>query len=705
MHAATQNTPSRQTLIRALIIGALSTGLVACGGGGPGGADLIAGGSSGGGATTTPTPSPGATVTPTPVPIPATGRVTLTPTQATLKLGDEVQVTALVVDANNKPVSGAVVNFTTDNSLGLIRPAAALSGADGKVTTTLSVASISASGNVGQLAVTAKYKDVDGAEKSISNSMNYQIGASTLQIDSISAGTSSISANANTSIEVVASVNGKPISGEVVKFSSQCAQSGKATIDATAVTNSTGKAIASFTDKGCATTDTVTATLSNGQSKNTTVTIAAPTATSLQFASLSPADGLITLKGYGTAARPETAQVQFKLVDATGAAIPGQPVTFSLDLSVGGVALQNAVGGVVTATTDSSGIATAIVVAGNQPTPVRVTAKSGALISQSGKLAISSGFPDQDSVSLSANRYNINGFSTDGATATITMNFADHFNNPVPDGTTINFITDSGRIGTGTQGSCSTKDSSCVITLSSQQPRKNNGRVHIVAYAIGEESFVDKNNSIVADQVSELVDLNGASSDIGEAFMDVNENGVFDLGIDQLVDFNGNFAYDGPDGKYNGSLCASGFASCSAQKTLNVFSKATFIFSDKSPSRPLLSAPLTGSCSSSNTISAYIPDSIGNILPAGTAITFATTSGTGSVGSVTAGASYSVPSAAPATNSVILGQTLFDFTFQYGPATGCVAGTGTLNVIVTTPDHGGGGAKTTPYSFTYTITP
>ncbi|QZA81742.1 Ig-like domain-containing protein [Deefgea piscis] len=683
----------RKALIHLAIVGAIASTLTACGGGGPGGADLISGGSNGGG---------GGGATPTP--IPAVAKIVLTPTQATLALGETIQVTALVVDAKNSPIAGAVVNFTTDTTLGLLSPNAGLTNSAGQMTTTLSVANISASGKVGELIASAKYKDASGTDQTITNSMAYQIGSSTLKIDSMQAGLASISANANTSLEVQVSANGKPISGQTVNFSSQCAQAGKATIDATALTNTSGKAIASFTDKGCANTDTITATLSNGQSQNVKVAIAPPTAASLSFNAITPADGVITLKGYASATRPDTAQVQFKVIDATGAPIPGQAVTFALDTSAGGVTLLNAVSGKVTVTTDSNGVANATVISGNQPTSIRVTATAGALSSTSGKLAISSGFPDQDSISLSADKYNINGWNYDGTEAKITMRLADHFNNPVPDGTAINFITDGGRIGTNTQGSCTTVDSSCQITLTSQSPRPNNGRVHVLAYATGEESFVDRNNNLIADQDSELIDDNSKTTDIGEAFLDKNENGNFDLGVDQLVDFNGNNAYDAADGLLNASLCAPSYVKCSSKKTLHIFQQSTFIFSSDNPKTPVLSpaAPVTGTCGTNKDYTIYIPDEKGNILPAGTTIAIASTNGQGSVLS---GNSHTIGSSAIATNAVVLGQTNFGFKLQFATTCPATQNSGILTVTVTTPAGGGQAAKITTFPYNYTITP
>jgi hypothetical protein len=551
-------------------------------------------------------------------------------------------------------------------------------------------------------------------------------GSTDAKIGSIAAGLASISANANTTIEVVVTdkTTGKALSGEIVSFTSRCAAAGKATIDAKATTDSNGKAIAAFTDKGCGNTDTVTATLSNGQAASTQISIAPPTATSLVFTTIIPSDGVITLKGYGTASRPDTAQVSFKLVDAIGTPISGQAVTFSLDVSVGGVALQNATGGVVTATTDGNGIASVTVLAGNQPTPVRVTAKSGALISTSGKLAISSGFPDQDSTSFAADKYNINGWNIDGAKASITMRFADHFNNPIPDGTAINFITDSGKIGTGTQGSCSTSNSACVIELESQGTRPTSGRVHVLAYAVGEESFVDKNNSIVADQANELVDINGVSSDLGEAFVDVNENGVFDLGIDQLVDFNSDKQYNGPDGKFNGTLCAPGFALCSSQKTLNIFRQATFIFSSEVPrlvnygtvqspklkpeltsaSSPTVPTTFNQKCGVTEEMTAYIPDENGNPLPAGTVISFiAPVSNSGYINDKLS-VSFTVPSTNIPANTAKLGTTLFKFNFGYGGGDkGCTSGS--INLTIAPPAVGSIGGQVQEYSYPFTITP
>ena len=64
---------------------------------------------------------------------------------------------------------------------------------------------------------------------------------------------------------------------------------------------------------------------------------------------------------------------------------------------------------------------------------------------------------------------------------------ADHFNNPVPNGTAISFTTEGGAI----DGSCLTDDGGCSVTWRSQRPRLPDGRFTILATAIGNESFLD----------------------------------------------------------------------------------------------------------------------------------------------------------------------------------------------------------------------
>ncbi len=60
--------------------------------------------------------------------------------------------------------------------------------------------------------------------------------------------------------------------------------------------------------------------------------------------------------------------------------------------------------------------------------------------------SVSMGFPDNDSFTFSADRYNIEGAGFADETAAITMQLSDRFNNPVPDGTVVSFTTEGGSI-------------------------------------------------------------------------------------------------------------------------------------------------------------------------------------------------------------------------------------------------------------------
>jgi hypothetical protein len=84
-------------------------------------------------------------------------------------------------------------------------------------------------------------------------------------------------------------------------------------------------------------------------------------------------------------------------------------------------------------------------------------------------------------------------------------------------------------------------------------PSYKNGRAQILATAIGEEYFDDKNASgfyVAGDPFS----------DLGEPYRDDIEYGQYDIG-EHFLDFNNNGLRDGPSGKFVGITCTNG--SCS----------------------------------------------------------------------------------------------------------------------------------------------
>jgi hypothetical protein len=232
---------------------------------------------------------------------------------------------------------------------------------------------------------------------------------------------------------------------------------------------------------------------------------------------------------------------------------------------------------------DNNGLAVITVNAGVVSTPVRVTATAGALTSQSNQLAITTGIPDQDGFSLSASTHAIEGWNYDGTTSVLTARLADHFRNPVPDGTPVVFTAEAGSV----VATCSAVGGTCSSTYTSSGTRPLNGRVTVLAYAVGEETFTDLNGNGTVDNASEMIDANGVSTDIGDAYVDYNEDGKYQSATEPFYDFSGATSFVGTtsgltpfnfvgatssgDGLYHGVLCSTpGVGICSPQKSIYV---------------------------------------------------------------------------------------------------------------------------------------
>ncbi len=270
---------------------------------------------------------------------------------------------------------------------------------------------------------------------------------------------------------------------------------------------------------------------------------------SIEFINAAPT--FMSMKGTGGQGYGETSQVTFKVVDITGAPIEGATINFTVSTTVGGLSLSPA-----SASTNASGLVTTTVQAGTISTPVRVgasvTLSDGELIYvQSDLLTVTTGIPDQNSFSLSMDKFAPEGWNYDGQEVVVTARLGDRFNNPVPDGTVVNFTTEGGSI----ESSCTTTDSSCTVTWTSQNPRPDDHRSTVLAYAIGHETFYDFNANGVFDNGDEFDDL-------GEAFRDDDETGTYNPGSgngfsqdEKLIDYDENGLFTAADGDYNGVPC------------------------------------------------------------------------------------------------------------------------------------------------------
>jgi hypothetical protein len=410
------------------------------------------------------------------------------------------ELKATVRDKAGKLVPNTVVTFAgSESSQIAFQPAAnALTDSNGVATVIVTPAGISASGAE---TVTAQ---ATVAGTSVTGSRGLAIGATDVSVTDVKVmlppGVTAVAPYGTTTVQATVSASTIPVK---VAFTSNCGNSGKAMITAL-VDTVNGVAAATYTDKGCAAIDTVSAQVVGRVSTRTvSFSVQSPSISNIQFISAQPAS--IALSGTGAEGLQQTSTVTFRVVDQAGNPVTTpQNVDFNLSTSTGGILLDNTAGASlpIRKQTSSDGTVQVRVQSGTLPTPVWVLASlpDSPLVSptQSNRLTISTGRPTQARFSLSASVLNINGLNFDGATSRINIYAADRLGNPVADGTVISFVSE----GASVEPSCATVNGNCSVSFRSQRERpitiadnlrSDNGRVTVTAYAVGEESFVDQN--------------------------------------------------------------------------------------------------------------------------------------------------------------------------------------------------------------------
>ena len=468
---------------------------------------------------------------------------------------------------NGPAVPDVIVLASTDS--GLLDPPSGsqLTNSDGFATFTVT------SGD-GRGAGTIEISVNDEAGNTITESVNFQLGETGLRLGYLENGTFfeneiGVSPDGPISSEgeailalAIVEENGLPVqSAESIRLTSPCLNSGEATTEpANPVAVITGQITVTYNANGCEGTDTVTAELIGSAATAVgDVIVAAPSANGMLFVSATPE--LIVLRGTGGGAeRPERSVVTFRSVNSANQPLEGVSVNFDLSTDVGDLRLSP-----TSAVSDAEGLVTTIVSSGDVATGVRViaTAETGDtdnVSAVSDVITVSTGLPDQNSISLSVEGGFVveEGMTKDGVTRNLTVRMADKFNNPVPDGTPAVFTTEYGSI----QSTCKTVGGACSVTWTSQAPRVptleenrdlvvtinspgyscpshngssgpcpddlgqiRGGRSTILVTAIGEESFIDRNGNGIFDQ-DEAAD--GLWENLTEAFLDNSENGFYD---------------------------------------------------------------------------------------------------------------------------------------------------------------------------------
>ena len=448
-------------------------------------------------------------------------------------------------------------------------------------------------------------------------------------IVSVSPNTLSAGGTAAITVNIV-DANGDPVTTTTtIDFSSACVSGGLAALSNPTQSTTTGVATTNYLAQGCTGSDIVTATLNGtAQSASGNITVASTTVASIQFSSST--ESLIALAGTGsTSGLSENATVKFLVLDNQGLPVQDEDVTFSLSTTVGGISLST-----TAATSDGTGEVSTTLQSGATSTSVRVIAtvvSNTALTTPSGAIAIATGPPEQNGISISASELNPRAWDVDNKQVTITASLVDRFKNPITDGTAILFTTELG----GIEPSCTTIDGACSVIWNSQEPRNNNlaapglpGITTILARVAGEEHFNDGDGNGVFSDGDTFVDL-------PEAFNDENDNGVFDQ-FEFFDDFDISGTYSTANGLYNGTGCIHSTLCDPASDAITVRKSIRLVMAENEPSILQVRYNNSGIVPLGTTFDTTIDSSItytiggftnGNVLPIGTTIKFTTTNG------------------------------------------------------------------------------
>lgn len=449
--------------------------------------------------------------------------VTLGLSAPTVTAAQPATVTARVASSTGAVVSNQVVSFSTSTGLGTFSATTALTNAEGVATVTLSPATASAVGADTVIATTT----VNGT--AVSGSLGFQLTATNVTISAFTAdiGTANLGAYGQTLLTVTLAGT-TPANPVNVTISSSCVSAGRATLTPATATTSTGTATFTYRDAGCGAfqvTDGLQAAVVGTAATGTrSITLTAPTPASIAFVSAAPSE--IYLKGSGFA---ENSVVSFQVRDANGLGVPNQAVTLEATSLAGGLLIDDG-SAPVTKRTDSNGNVLVRINAGTVPTPVRVRATLAAsnISTVSSNLAVAVGLPSQQNFSLSQGTFNIEGYNIDGRPNTYQVIASDRLGNPVPEGTAINFVTEGGQVQAIRFTTLTNGLASATANFQSSSPRPPDGRVTVLAYALGEESFLDTNGDNVFTPGEDYQDL-------GDVFLDRLFNGSFNGNEDQFI--------------------------------------------------------------------------------------------------------------------------------------------------------------------------
>jgi hypothetical protein len=443
-------------------------------------------------------------------------------------------VTATLRDAAGSPVSGQVVGFNVVRELATTNAPTALTDSSGRAIVVLSPATANTSG-ADEITASANFS---GA--ALSATRGFQIQATPVTLGELTALSNTVSAYGQTTLNLA--VTGASAASPVnITLASTCVSQGKATLSPANLSVTGANTTIQYRDNGCGAVlpagqqDRVTAVVTaTGASTTLNLTVQPPADASIAFVTAAPEQ--IFLRGSGFT---ESSVVTFEVRDAAGNPLPNRVVELRLQTGAGGVTMEGR--GVesvsppsadpYTQQSNADGRVAVRVNSGTLPTPVRINARlrdNTSIATVSSNLSVAVGLPSQLNFSLSQGTRNIEGYNIDGTPNTYQIIAADRSGNPVPAGTSINFVTEGGQIEAIKQTQLVNGIARTTANFVSSEPRPIDGRVTITVYALGEESFVDLNGNNVFDTGEPFQDL-------GNIFQDRNYNGSFQSASEEFI--------------------------------------------------------------------------------------------------------------------------------------------------------------------------
>jgi len=364
-----------------------------------------------------------------------------------------------------------------------------------------------------------------------------------------------------------------------VTLESSCVEDGTATLDAEEKTTTSGEVRFTYTAAGCLSDefsanlytveDGDLATRINDDAITGVIYIQPAEVGSIGFEGVS--ELYLSLKNIGDAVLPKQSVVTFTVYDQQGEVVEGQEVDFELTNVTGGITLGS---GLTTDTdvTDENGEVTVIVNSGTSHavTSVRATTQGTdvEISTSSQPITITTGIADQDSFEIVAELFNPQAYDVSGTEVEFTVFASDQYQNPVADGTVVNFNAESGTI----ESSCETSGGSCSVTWYSSGTRPGNadaslqrvneyypvddpsttvdetttsvlGMTTVFAYTIGEGGYTDSNGNGLFDVLSTTGNPEPFVG-LAEAFRDDNWSGSMDEYLAAPVEFFADFDND-----------------------------------------------------------------------------------------------------------------------------------------------------------------